>query len=174
MAMNILHHTVRRDSSLPLPQNTDNICNAVASCTVKCCRALLSYSSIVTVSTTWNRDIAPIPHISQDIEESIFILRIMDTRRRRMLSTLNSRYLYGKVVRSYSLVMISRRHQAKRARAQRHLSLKLNTDIYVFHFQPLLHAIIFFIEMAITSRLIAKFNSYYADKPGLQNWKMHL
>jgi hypothetical protein len=33
--------------------------------------------------------------------------------------------------------------------------------------QPLLHTIIFIVEMAITMRLIAKFNSYYAEKPVL-------
>lgn len=32
--------------------------------------------------------------------------------------------------------------------------------------QPLLHAIIFLVEMAVTLRLIAKFNSYYKEKPG--------
>lgn len=32
--------------------------------------------------------------------------------------------------------------------------------------QPLLHAIIFLIEMVIAARLAAKFNSYYAERPG--------
>lgn len=32
--------------------------------------------------------------------------------------------------------------------------------------QPLLHTIIFIIEMAAAMRLAAKFNSYYAEKPG--------
>jgi len=54
---------------------------------------------------------------------------MIDTVRRRVLLTLNSRYIYGKV--------------------------------------PLLHAIIFLIEMAITSRLITKFKTYYDDKPVL-------
>jgi hypothetical protein len=36
-----------------------------------------------------------------------------------------------------------------------------------FILQPLLHAIIFFIELAMAARLIAKFNSYYAQKPVL-------
>lgn len=34
-------------------------------------------------------------------------------------------------------------------------------------YQPLLHALIFIIEMVVVSRLIAKFNSYYAEKPGM-------
>lgn len=34
------------------------------------------------------------------------------------------------------------------------------------HLQPLLHAIIFIIELAVAMRLAAKFNSYYAEKPG--------
>lgn len=54
---------------------------------------------------------------------------MLDTSRRRALSALNSRYIYGRV--------------------------------------PLLHTIVFIIEMAITMRLIAKFNSYYANKPVL-------
>lgn len=35
-----------------------------------------------------------------------------------------------------------------------------------YYFQPLLHAIIFLIEMVIAARLAAKFNSYYAERPG--------
>ena len=34
--------------------------------------------------------------------------------------------------------------------------------------QPLLHAIIIFIEMVIVTRLIAKFNYYYAEKPSTE------
>jgi hypothetical protein len=33
--------------------------------------------------------------------------------------------------------------------------------------KPLLHTLIFVIEMALTMRLITKFNSYYAEKPVL-------
>lgn len=33
--------------------------------------------------------------------------------------------------------------------------------------QPLLHTIIFLIEMAVAARLAAKFNTYYAEKPGM-------
>lgn len=35
-----------------------------------------------------------------------------------------------------------------------------------FSRQPLVHTVIFLIEMAILGRLAAKFNSYYADRPG--------
>lgn len=38
-------------------------------------------------------------------------------------------------------------------------------DDIVFY-KPLLHAIIFLIEMAVATRLAAKFNSYYAERPG--------
>ncbi|OOG01060.1 hypothetical protein ASPCADRAFT_202918 [Aspergillus carbonarius ITEM 5010] len=38
---------------------------------------------------------------------------------------------------------------------------------YIYGRLPLLHAIIFLIEMAATMRLAAKFNSYYAEKPVL-------
>lgn len=34
--------------------------------------------------------------------------------------------------------------------------------------KPLLHAVIFLIELVIMSRLIAKFNAYYAERPGKQ------
>ncbi|KAG9240550.1 hypothetical protein BJ878DRAFT_388671, partial [Calycina marina] len=38
---------------------------------------------------------------------------------------------------------------------------------YIYGRIPLVHTIIFLIEMAVCSRLIAKFNSYYGDKPVL-------
>jgi hypothetical protein len=37
----------------------------------------------------------------------------------------------------------------------------------VIDIQPLLHTIIFLIEMAVAARLAAKFNTYYAEKPGM-------
>ncbi|KAL2055988.1 hypothetical protein ABVK25_003630 [Lepraria finkii] len=52
---------------------------------------------------------------------------MIELARRRVLDTLNSRYIYGRV--------------------------------------PLLHALAFLIEMALILRLVAKFNTYYADKP---------
>jgi len=38
---------------------------------------------------------------------------------------------------------------------------------YIYGRLPLLHTILFLIEMAVTMRLAAKFNSYYAEKPVL-------
>ncbi|KAK2783544.1 hypothetical protein FQN52_008947 [Onygenales sp. PD_12] len=38
---------------------------------------------------------------------------------------------------------------------------------YIYGRLPLLHTIIFLVEMAVTMRLAAKFNSYYAEKPVL-------
>jgi hypothetical protein len=32
--------------------------------------------------------------------------------------------------------------------------------------QPLLHAVIFFIEMAIVARLTSRYNAYYNERPG--------
>ena len=34
--------------------------------------------------------------------------------------------------------------------------------------KPLLHSLIFLIEMAIVSKLMARFNTFYTDKPGKQ------
>lgn len=45
--------------------------------------------------------------------------------------------------------------------------LKAINSIYIFRVIPLLHAIIFLIEMAIMSRLAMKFNSYYGERPVL-------
>jgi hypothetical protein len=41
-----------------------------------------------------------------------------------------------------------------------------STNIFSFVLQPLLHTIVFLVEMAVAIRLAAKFNSYYAEKPG--------
>lgn len=38
--------------------------------------------------------------------------------------------------------------------------------------QPLVHLVIFLIEMAVISRLTAKFNTYYADRPGTLSFHM--
>lgn len=83
---------------------------------------------------------------------------MLESSRRRILSALNSRYIYGRLVCACSL-----------------LSRLLLDDLRSFSTtvtdpatqQPLLHTIIFIIEMAITMRLVAKFNSYYAGKPVL-------
>ncbi|KAI9761413.1 MAG: hypothetical protein M4579_001063 [Chaenotheca gracillima] len=52
---------------------------------------------------------------------------MMETTRRKVMSTLNSRYIYGKV--------------------------------------PLLHTVVFLVELALLARLVVKFNAYYGDKP---------
>jgi len=52
---------------------------------------------------------------------------VFEIQRRRLLRSINSKYIYGRV--------------------------------------PLVHLVIFLIEMAIVSRLIAKFNNYYAERP---------
>lgn len=43
---------------------------------------------------------------------------------------------------------------------------KINSK-YIYGRVPLVHAVIFFIEMAIVTRLVTKFNTYYADRPVL-------
>jgi len=48
--------------------------------------------------------------------------------------------------------------------ARRRLLGALNSR-YIYGRVPLLHLIVFLIEMTITSRLIAKYNSYYAERP---------
>lgn len=35
------------------------------------------------------------------------------------------------------------------------------------HLQPLLHAIIFLIEMTLVARLVARYNAFYAERPGM-------
>lgn len=50
--------------------------------------------------------------------------------------------------------------------ARRRLLDGLNRQ-YIYGRVPLLHTILFLIEMAITARLVAKFNSYYAARPVL-------
>lgn len=37
----------------------------------------------------------------------------------------------------------------------------------------MLHAIVFLIEMAVATRLAAKFNSYYAERPGKSDRRRH-
>ncbi|KAI1913525.1 hypothetical protein LOZ12_003786 [Ophidiomyces ophidiicola] len=38
---------------------------------------------------------------------------------------------------------------------------------YLYGYVPILHLLLFVIEMAITMRLASKFNSYYAERPGI-------
>lgn len=71
---------------------------------------------------------------------------MIEGTRRRFLYHLNSRWIYGKVV-----------SRTKR----RPLAHKLTLV------QPLLHAAVFLLQMAAVSLLTRKFNSYYAQRPGM-------
>lgn len=94
---------------------------------------------------------------------------MIETGRRKILSLVNSRYLYGKVVGGlFPRLMISPSSpQAYRSlAAPSPSSFGSNpTDIRRLE-QPLLHAIVLLIEMVVISRLATKFNSYYDDRPG--------
>lgn len=39
--------------------------------------------------------------------------------------------------------------------------------VFRIHLQPLLHAIIFLIEMTLVARLVARYNAFYAERPGM-------
>ncbi|CAL8583342.1 hypothetical protein XPA_008967 [Xanthoria parietina] len=95
---------------------------------------------------------------------------MIETGRRKILSLVNSRYLYGKVVGGlFPRLMISPSSpQAYRSlAAPSPSSFGSNpTDIRRLE-QPLLHAIVLLIEMVVISRLATKFNSYYDDRPVL-------
>lgn len=45
--------------------------------------------------------------------------------------------------------------------------IKETNTVLFFHLQPLLHAIIFLIEMSIVARLTARYNAYYGERPGM-------
>lgn len=77
-----------------------------------------------------------------------------ELQRRRFFRIVNSKYIYGRVVSHPSATDTSKLPERE-----------TNTDS---HNQPLLHTVIFLIEMAIATRLITKFNSYYAERPGKQ------
>lgn len=92
--------------------------------------------------------------------------------RRRFLDGLDRRYIYGRVV---CINYVSPHHGdlERLGIHQLFYFLPQNTGSqytdYVLlssNLQPLLHAIIFLIEMVIAARLAAKFNSYYAERPG--------
>jgi hypothetical protein len=84
----------------------------------------------------------------------------IDSTRQKVLNGLNRRYIYGR------LVCFS------------HPLLPLASLLMMNMAQPLLHTLLFLIEMLVTMRLVAKFNSYYADKPGMDilfpiDWMKH-
>lgn len=82
--------------------------------------------------------------------------------RRRFLRTINSKYVYGKVVSIASIVFYLLQ-----------VTICVGTLLTVTR-QPLVHLVIIFIELAVMSRLIAKFNGYYASRPSIStvlgNW----
>jgi hypothetical protein len=101
-----------------------------------------------------------------------------ELNRRRFVRTINGKFIYGRIVSIRLLVLlrwstgrksgrsVSPRSQflapaGHRQRNQTRLYFATNTDAS----QPLLHTIIFFIEMALVARLTARFNSYYDERP---------
>ncbi|KXX78374.1 Protein sym1 [Madurella mycetomatis] len=76
-----------------------------------------------------------------------------ELNRRRWLRIINSKFIYGRIVSSIACYL-----WAVSATWSR---LPL---LPTFH-HPLLHAIIFFIEMALLARLTSRFNSYYDERP---------
>lgn len=74
---------------------------------------------------------------------------MIESHRRRILGALNSRYIYGKVVSDRECLACSR-----------HGSL-----IHCLS-QPLLHTLVFLLQMAVVSIVTRRFNSYYAARPG--------
>lgn len=86
-----------------------------------------------------------------------------EIERRKFTRAINSKFIYGTVVSNSIAFSV----------LQRRLSFGVNFHNEtrhadnVFLTQPLLHFVIFLIEMAVISRLAAKFNGYYADRPVL-------
>lgn len=74
--------------------------------------------------------------------------------KRKVLDGLNKRYIYGRVVCTFLKPDISSP-----------LNL-ITANPVVIIFKPLLHTIIFLVEMAVAARLATKFNTYYAERPG--------
>ncbi|KAK6592807.1 Mpv17/PMP22 family protein (vacuolar membrane protein) [Botrytis cinerea] len=71
-----------------------------------------------------------------------------EIQRRRFMRTANSKYIYGRVV------------------SPAHLPFD-PVSTFVLDCLPLIHTIIFLIELIMVGRLTAKFNSYYAARPVL-------
>ena len=80
--------------------------------------------------------------------------------KRKVLDGLNKRYIYGRVV-CPRIPSQRRRHRS----AYRGVTVSRANRVVIV-LQPLLHTIIFLVEMAVAARLAAKFNAYYAEKPG--------
>jgi protein Mpv17 len=88
---------------------------------------------------------------------------VLEIPRRKFFRTINSKYIYGRVV------SVSRRVLSPVIGGVcQQWQIPKTGLLVLIHFsrQPLVHTVIFLIEMAILGRLAAKFNSYYADRPG--------
>jgi protein Mpv17 len=77
-----------------------------------------------------------------------------DLQRRRFFRIINSKYIYGRVVSPPTAAEI------EMWKLREHETGANSTN------QPLVHAVIFLIEMAMVTRLVTKFNSYYGERPG--------
>lgn len=89
---------------------------------------------------------------------------VLEIPRRKFFRTINSKYIYGRVVsrfkRTPSPIVCDVLSTVADSKIRRLLLIHLAR-------QPLVHTVIVLIEMAIIGRLVAKFNSYYADRPGI-------
>jgi protein Mpv17 len=74
-----------------------------------------------------------------------------DIQRQRFLRAINSKYIYGTIVSELKVCTFSE---------------EPHTDTTSVGQQPLLHAIVILLEMAIIARITAKFNAYYGAHPG--------
>lgn len=81
---------------------------------------------------------------------------VFDIQRRQILRYLNTTYTYWNTVSGIH-------RSISRCPVQLIVSNTLLTSS--LNDQPLLHAIVAFIELAIMSRLVAKFHGYYAEHP---------
>jgi len=84
-----------------------------------------------------------------------------DIQRQRLLRAINSKYIYGTIV-SKPLAPFQLNYLMYATLQEK------QTDTTSVGPQPLLHAIVILLEMAIIARITAKFNSYYAAHPGKQ------
>lgn len=88
---------------------------------------------------------------------------VLDIERRRLMRNINSKFIFGKVVSR--LLLLCRLYDVGEVSDSKQFA---QTDLLITFIpptQPLVHLVIFIFEMAILSRLAAKFNSYYNDRP---------
>jgi hypothetical protein len=131
----------RSTSSVPRPDSIDEGHDVIA-----------PFGSLLK----WHSILYPLP-------STIRVTMVLEIPRRKFFRTINSKYIYGRIV--------SRSQQSLSSVVCDILSTVADSKIrrlVLIHFslQPLVHTVIVLIEMAIIGRLVAKFNSYYADRPG--------